>query len=115
MNELDEAIVSTKTRKKRRRSGFRYSSRKVLQRSRVNRKTSNIRRTQLESVTKALAFPIEIVETVHQDCAPGSSLQPCLYSVEEHDGDGVELTIDRCNIKVSIMSFIDIYSNLEVH
>jgi hypothetical protein len=33
MNEGDEAIESTVTRKKKRRSGFRYSSKKVLERS----------------------------------------------------------------------------------
>ena len=114
MNELDEAIVTTETRKKKRRSGFRYSSRKVLQRSRVKGETSKVRRIQLESVTKTLSFPNEIVDTVHHDCAPGSSLQPCLDSVEEHDSHGMELTFDRCNIKVSIMSFFDDYSNLKV-
>ena len=120
MNELDEALVSTVTRKKKRRSGFRYSSRKVLQRLRVKRETSKGGGNQLESVTRALSFSSEIVSTVHRDCAPGSSLQPFLHSVEEHDGDGMELTcvqainIDRCNVKVSIMSFFDDYLNAEV-
>ena len=109
MNEIDEAIVST--RKKRRRSGFRYSSKKDLQRSRVRRETSKVGGIQLESVRKALSFPIEIVDTVHHDFAPGSSLQPFPDIVEEHEGDGLELTYGhastfaRCNIKVSITSF----------
>jgi len=109
MNELDEALVSTETRKRRRRSGFRYSSRKVLQRSRVKRETSKVGETELKSVTKALSFPSESVDTVHHDCAPGSSLQPCLDSIEEQDGDETVLrcenaiTFDRSNIKVSIM------------
>jgi hypothetical protein len=42
MNEGDEAIESTVTRKKKRRSGFRYSSKKVLERSRVKRETTNV-------------------------------------------------------------------------
>ena len=114
MNELDESFVSIETRKKRRQSGFRYSSKKVLQRSRVQRETSKVGRIQLESVTKALAFPSEIVDSVHHDCALRSSLQPFLDSVEEHDGDGIELTcghastFDISNIKVSNMSFFTI-------
>ena len=119
MNELDEALVSTETRKKKRRLGFRYSSRKVLQHSRVKRETSKVGGFQLESVIKALSFPCDIVDTVHNDCAPGSSLQPCLDSVEEHDGDEIELrcgntiTSERYNIKVSIMSFFDEHLNLK--
>ena len=106
MNELDEAIVST--RKKRRRSGFRYSSKKVLQRLRVRRESSKVGGVQLESVRKALSFPSEIVDTVHHDFAPGSSLQPFPDIVEEHEDDKIELTCGdaiRCNIKVRIMSF----------
>ena len=108
MNELDESSVSTETRKKKRWSGFRYSSKKVLQRSRVQRETSKVGRVQLESVTKALAFPSDIVDSVHHDYALRSTLQPFLDSVEEHDGDGIELpyghasTFDISNIKVSI-------------
>ena len=109
MNEIDEAIV-TGTRKKR-RSGFRYSSRKVLQRSRVRRETSKVGGNQLESVRKALSFSSDIDDTVQHDLAAGSSLQPSLDIVEEHEGDGLELTcghaftFDKSNIKVIIISF----------
>jgi hypothetical protein len=68
MNQIDEALVSG--RKKKRRSGFRYSSKKVLQRSRVRRETSKVGEIQLESVRKALSFPCEIFDTVHHDFAP---------------------------------------------
>ena len=109
MNEIDEANVST--RKKKRRSGFRYSSKKDLQRSRVRRETSKVGRIQLESVRKALTFPSESVDTVHHDFASRSSLQPFPDIVEEHEGDGIKLkcghgiTFDRSNLKVGIMSF----------
>ena len=118
MNEIDEANVST--RKKRRRSGFRYSSKKDLQRSRVRRETSKVGGIQLELVRKALSFPSEIVDTVHHDSVPGSSLQPFPDIVEEHEGDGIELTCShditfaRSNIKFSNMSFSDDQSNLKV-
>ena len=110
MNELDESFVSIETRKKGRWSGFRYSSKKVLQRLRVQQEISKVGRIQLESVTKALAFSSEIVDSVHHDCALRSSLQPFLDSVEEHDGDGRDLpygnvsTIGISNEKVSIPS-----------
>jgi hypothetical protein len=56
MNEGDEAIESTKTRKKRRRLGFRYSSRKVLERSREKRETAKVGGVQFEAVTKDIVI-----------------------------------------------------------
>ena len=107
MNEGDESIKSTETRKKKRRSRFRYSSKKVFERSRVKRRTAKVGGFQFESVTKALSYPSEIGDIVHHDCTARSSFPPCLDSVEEHDGDRMELscgntiTYVRCNIKVS--------------
>jgi hypothetical protein len=92
MNEGDEAIESMVTRKKKRRSGFRYSSKKVLE---------------------ALSYPSEIGDIVHHDCSVRSGFPLCLDSVEELDGDGVELnygnaiTYDGCNIKVNNINFPD--------
>jgi hypothetical protein len=40
MNERDDPTESTESRKKKRRSGFRFSSKKVLERSRVKRETA---------------------------------------------------------------------------
>jgi hypothetical protein len=60
MNERDEAIESTETRKKRRRSGFRYSSKKVLECSRVKRETAKVGGVQFKSVTRTLSYPSEI-------------------------------------------------------
>ena len=74
----------------------------------MQRETSKVGRIQLESVTKALAFPSDIVDGVHHDCALRSTLQSFIDSVEEHDGDEIELpcghasTFDISNIKVSI-------------
>jgi hypothetical protein len=111
MNEGDEAIESTVTRKKKRRSGFRYSSKKVLERSRVKRETTNVGGIQFKSATKALSYPSEIGDIVHHDCSARSSFPLCLDSVEELDGDGMELscgtaiTYERSNIKVSNFNF----------
>ena len=73
MNEGDEAIVTTVGRKKKRRSGFRFSSRKALERSRLKRETTKACGYQFESVTRALTYPSEICDIVHHDCAVGSS------------------------------------------
>jgi hypothetical protein len=112
MNEGDEAIESTETRKKRRRSGFRYSSRKVLERSRAKRETAKVGGVQFEAVTRTLSYPSEICDIVHHDCAARSSFPTCLDSVEELDGDIKELscvdavTYERCNIEVSYFYFL---------
>jgi hypothetical protein len=106
MNERDDQIESTESRKKKRRSGFRFSSKKVLERSRVKRETAKFRRIQFESVTKALSYPSKIA-----DGAVGSTFQPCLDSVEEHERDRIErscgnaITYGGCNIEVSNFYF----------
>jgi hypothetical protein len=48
---------STETRKEKRDSGFRYLSKKVLDRSKLNRKSTKDRGFQYASITKALAYP----------------------------------------------------------
>ena len=112
MNEIDESLVSTETKKRRRRSGFRYSSKKVLECLRVKRRASKVEGIQFESVTRVLSFLGEICNTGHIDCAPGSGLLACLDSIDKHDGDRMELSYgdaktDRgCNVKVSIFHLI---------
>jgi hypothetical protein len=116
MNERDDPTESTEPRQKKRRSGFRFSSKKVLECSRVKRETAKFRGIQFESVTKALAYPSEIVEIVPHDSAVESTFQPCLDSVEEHERVGIELscgnaiTYDECNIEVSNFYFQIPYS-----
>jgi DNA-binding transcriptional MerR regulator len=56
MNEGDGSILSKETRKRKRGSGFRYSSKKVLERSKLKRAAKS-RGSELASVTKALSFP----------------------------------------------------------
>jgi hypothetical protein len=112
MNEGDEAIESTGTRKKMRRSGFRYSNMKVLERSRVKRETAKVGGVQFEDVTRTLSYASGIGDNVHHDCAARSSIPTCLDSVEELDGDinelscGDAVTYERCNIEVSYFYFL---------
>ena len=98
MYEEGEATMSSAARKRKRRSGFRFSSRKVLERSRMKRETSRVEGIQLESATKELSFPCEISDTIHRQSAPGSSLPTCLDSVVEVEGDGVDLTFGNAVI-----------------
>jgi hypothetical protein len=55
MNEGGGLIPSREARKKRRRSGFRYSSKKDLERSKLKR-AAKTRASELASVTKALSY-----------------------------------------------------------
>jgi DNA-binding transcriptional MerR regulator len=56
MNEGDEFIPSIVTRKKRRGSGFRFSSKKDLECSKLKR-TARASGSELASVKKALSYP----------------------------------------------------------
>jgi hypothetical protein len=56
MNEGGGLIPSRETRKKRKRSGFRYSSKKDLDHSKL-KKATKTRASELASVTKALSYP----------------------------------------------------------
>jgi DNA-binding transcriptional MerR regulator len=56
MNEGDGSILSKETRKRKRGLGFRYSSKKDLERSKLKRAAKS-RGSELASVTKALSFP----------------------------------------------------------
>ena len=109
MNEGVEAIELTETRKKRRCSGFRFSSRKVLNWLRVQRGVAKVGGYQFESVTKAFSY--EECDIVHNVCAVGSSYPTCLDRVLEHDGVGKDLSIgnaiiyEDCNQKVNYFNF----------
>ena len=72
MNDCDEVIPTTVSRKKRRGSAFRYSSRRVLDRSRLKR-LARERGCEVTSVTKTLSYPSL---TEGQDCtSEGPSFQ----------------------------------------
>ena len=99
MNEGSKAIEFTETRKKRRQPAFRFSSRKVLERSRLKRESAKAGGCQFDSVRKALSYPSEICDIDHRDCAAESSYPPCLDSVLEHDGAGLDLTFGNAIIQ----------------
>jgi hypothetical protein len=87
MNVLGELVPSTEIRKKKRGSRFRYSSKKVLERSRLSKKTAKACGSEFTTVAKALVFSSVLSsETDHPDCATSSGGQPLFYLVLENDG-----------------------------
>jgi hypothetical protein len=95
-------IPSRETRKKRRRLGFRYSSKKDLERSKLMRAVKT-RASELASVTKALFYP----RAQSSGGLSGSGGPFCLEGVKQQDGDEVDLrqcrsTVEgECSLQVS--------------
>jgi hypothetical protein len=86
MNEGGGLIPSREARKKRRGSGFRYSSKKDLDRSKLKR-SAKTRASELASVTKALSYP----RAQSSGGLSGLGGPLCLEGVKEQDGDEVDL------------------------
>ena len=113
MSEADRTIPGTTvTRKRRRGSGFRYSSRKALNRSRLLRETKKAREYEIGSVRKALTYPCEDLSEIGivdlAECSTGSFVIASLKSVEENPGErfkadiGVVQSVEEHSIQVSI-------------
>jgi hypothetical protein len=93
MKECDESINATGSRKKKRRSGFRYSSQKVLDRSRLTR-LAKARVCEVKSVTRTLSYPSLIpsdvcISDIH-GIAGTSCESPVLASIDEFDKEKEE-------------------------
>jgi hypothetical protein len=77
MNEGYESLPSTKTRKTKKGSGFRYSSKTALECSRLSRRTAKARVTEFTFFMKALSYlsglSREIGICSHQECPAESS------------------------------------------
>jgi hypothetical protein len=104
MSERDESIPSSQTRKKRRGLGFRYSSKKDLQRSKMKRRTAKAGGSELASVTKALSYP----RALPSGGGAGAGGPHGFDILEEDDGKRLELSHDNvllhrdCLLKVRI-------------
>jgi hypothetical protein len=94
MNEGGGLIPSRETRKKRRRSGFRYSSKKDLDRSKLKR-AAKTRASELASVTKALSYP----RAQSSGGVSGSGGPFCLEGVKEQDGEELDLRHRRSMVE----------------
>jgi hypothetical protein len=106
MNERGGLIPSRETRKKRRRSGFRYSSKKDLECSKLKR-AAQTRASELVSVTKALSYQ----RALSSGGVSGSGGPFGLDGVQEQDGEELDLRQCRsmaegeCTLQVSTVEF----------
>jgi hypothetical protein len=96
MSEADGTFPTMVTKKRKRGSGFRYSTKKALERSRLSKKTAKGRVSEFASVKKALMFPSGLLSDIGvvdlRDCATGSIGPTSLHSVHESQ----EKRIDAC-------------------
>jgi hypothetical protein len=96
MNEADGTIPTTMTGKQKRGSGFRYSTKKALERSRLSKKTTKGRVLEFASMMKALTYPSALLSEIGvvdlADCSTRSIGPTSLYSVDENE----EERIDAC-------------------
>jgi hypothetical protein len=113
MSEADGSIPTTVTRKRKRGSGFRYSSRKALVRSKLSKEAAKGRVYELGSVKKALTYPIELLSEIGVVDLGDCSTEPAtLHSVDENEAEGIDVsignadTIATCIRKVSIIRYI---------
>ena len=113
MSEADGSMPTTVTRKRKRGSGFRYSTKKALQQSRVRREAAKDRGLEFGSVRKALSYPVEVLNEIGVDNLGDCSIRPAsLHSVDENEVERIEESIEidntifGCRRKVSIIKCI---------
>ena len=96
MSDCDEAIPVTESRKKRRGSSFRFSSKRVLNRSRLKR-LSKARGSEVTSVTRTLSYPSLIPSEVggseNLASVTTASISPDLLTVQEFEEEREETAI----------------------
>jgi iron-sulfur cluster repair protein YtfE (RIC family) len=89
MSDLGELVPSTETRKKKRGSGFRFSSKKVIDLSRLAKKTAKAGGSEFNSVAKVLTLLSALSSEIdHPHCVTGG--QNLFDSILEADGLRVE-------------------------
>ena len=89
MSNADGSIPTTVTRKRKRGSGFRYSSKKALERSKLSKEKARGRGLELGSVRKVLSYPSELLNEIGvvdlAECSSGLYEQFPLHSVDEYN------------------------------
>jgi hypothetical protein len=109
-------IPTTVTRKRKRRSGFTYSTKKAIECSRLSKEIAKGRVLELGSVKKALTYPSELLSEIGVvdlvECSARSIGPASLQSVDENQEErleasiGVEFSVSECYKKVSILRYI---------
>jgi hypothetical protein len=89
MSDLGELVPSTETRKKKRGSGFRFLSKKVIDRSRLAKKTTKAGGSEFNTVVKVLTFSSALSSEIdNPHCVTGG--RNLFDSILEADGLRVE-------------------------
>ena len=87
MSNADGSIPTMVTRKRKRGSGFGYSTKKALERSKLSKEKARDRGLELGSVRKVLSYPSELLNEIGivslAECSSGSCEQLLLHSVDE--------------------------------
>jgi hypothetical protein len=101
MNEGNESFLAKESRKKKRGSGFRYSTKNSLEHSRLIR-LAKVGGCEVTSVTRTLSYPSSIpselcVSDIHS-CAASSCESPILVSIDEFEEETKETNnVDHFN------------------
>jgi hypothetical protein len=116
MSQADGTGPTTVTRKRKRGSGFKYSTKKALERSKLSKEKAQGRVLALGSVRKALTYPSELLSDIGivdlAECSPGSSVPASLHSVYENEEERIDVSIGlgvadtECLKKVTILIVI---------
>ena len=113
MSDCDEVFPVTVSRKRRRRSGFRFSSKKVLDRSRLKR-LAIAGGGEVKSVTRTLSYPsIDPSEECSSDIhgrvgTPSES--PNLVSIDEFEEERKENSIVHQSNKFEDLITVSIFN-----
>ena len=116
MSNVDGSIPTTVIRKRKRRTGFRYSSKKALERSKLSKEKAKGRGSEFGSMRKALSYPSKLLNDIGvvdlAECSSGAYEQLPLHSVDEYnevktDAGLANVVFDneRCNIVSITVSF----------
>ena len=116
MSNADGSIPNTMSRKKKRGFGFRYSTKKALERSKLSKDKAKDRGFEIGSVRKTLSYPSELSNEIGvvdlAECCTRSFNQLSLHSVDERQVvrtdvglENVDSTVECCEI-VSIIASI---------
>jgi hypothetical protein len=113
MSEVDGVFPTTVTRKPKRGCGFRYSTKKVLERSRLPKEKAKDTVLEFANVTKALMYPSALLSRICVvdlgDCSTGSIGPASLHSVDENQEERIDACIGNvvfvieCSNEVSII------------
>jgi hypothetical protein len=95
MNECDESSPAKESRKKRRGSGFRYSSKKELECSKLTR-LAKAKSCEVTSLTRTLCYPSLIPSELCVSDIYGSAATSCdspvLVSIDEFEEERKEMS-----------------------